>query len=316
MSLVLRFPALALLLAAALAAPAAWAAPDAEGSSVLSEPNGAYEAVKAVKVYSDGNPENPKPLAGHFTYVYTITNQPSSFICLIGFDVEVPPGSVTEAGFLAGAGVDPSATRVGTAVVEWDFETPNVCPGDTTDQLYIQSPYSPGDVDDTVVSVDGQYALSTPGACIGPVVAPPALPCTIGFWKNRAEGKKGLLQYFPDGDFDQVVSAAVARSGGIFADANALLGDLGSKGQRAMDQHARQQLAATLLNLAAGDRFPSNQKCKLFESNVVSTNFCGSSLSVGQAVSGAGGIFDDYAAGLFEDAKNCADDLNNGIGLD
>ena len=315
MFLALRILAIPVLLAVALAAPGAWAAPDAEASSVLTEPNGAFEAVKSVKVYSDGNPENPSPLAGHFTYVYTITNQPSSFICLIGFDVEVPPGSVTNAGFLPGAGIDPSATQVGGAVVEWDFNAPNVCPGETTNQLLIQSPYAPGDVDDTVVSVDGQFALSTPGTCIGPVTAPPPLPCTIGFWKNRADGKKGLLQFFPDGDFDQVVNAAVARSGGIFASAAALLADLGSKGHRPMDQHARQQIAATMLNLAAGDLFPSNQKCKLFESNSISTNFCGTGISVGQAVSGAGGVFDDYASELFEDAKNCADDLNNGIGL-
>ena len=30
--------------------------------------------------------------------------------------------------------------------------------------------------------------------------------CTIGFWKNRSDGKKGTLKWFPDTDFDDVVA--------------------------------------------------------------------------------------------------------------
>ena len=306
---------LAAVLAVCFAASAAWAGPDAEGSATISEPNGAFSAIKAFKVYADTNPDNPAPVAGQFTYIYTITNQASSLICLTGFDLEVPAGSVSSAGFLPGAGVAPSATSVGAGVVEWDFNAPNICPGQVSEDLFLRSPYAPGDADDNVVSIDGQFALSAPGTCVGPVVAPPPLPCTIGFWKNRADGKKGLLQFFPDPEFDQVVAAAVALSNGIFPNATALLNDLGSTGNRPMDQRARQQLAATLLNLAAGDLFPSNQKCKLFETNPISANMCGTGISVGTAVNGPGGIFADYAGGLFEDAKNCSDDINNGVGL-
>ena len=73
-----------------------------------------------------------------------------------------------------------------------------------------------------------------------------------------------------------------------------------------------QQLAALLLNLAAGDLFPDNQKCELFESNSLGENACGGARSVGSALDR---ILADMAAEKFEAANDCADDINNGNGV-
>ena len=138
------------------------------------------------------------------------------------------------------------------------------------------------------------------------------MPCTIGFWKNRAAGKKGTLQHFDDVEFDAIVSLGTVLSGGVFVDEAALLTDLQSKGNRPPSQRARQQLAAFVLDLAAGTLYPDNQKCKLFGGNTISANACGANLTVDQALDY---FFLEYAAGRFLEAKDCADDVNNGIGV-
>ena len=294
----------------------ALAQPDASGSSMLVEPNGLYTATKSFEVYAPANPSNPLPLAGNYTYLYTIQNSASSFTCLVGFDLEVPSSSVTAAGYIAGVGVAPSATNVQATVVEWEWFAPTLCPGETSEQLYVHSAYGPGTVNDNLVSVEDEFAFDTQGTCVGPHEAPVGepLPCTIGFWKNRADGKQGTLQWFPGADFDAVVAAAVALSGGVFVDAADLLDDLQSQGKRTILQRARQQLAATLLNLAAGDLFPDNQKCKLFEGNTISNNACGIGVTVGSSVStGITDLGGDATAQ--HDAHECFDDINNGIGL-
>ncbi len=306
-------------LMASLGSGAAWAAPDASGSDTLVEPNGLYTAVKAFEVYLDTNPDNPLPLAGSYTYSYTITNAAGSFTCLVGFDLEVPSGSVLDAGFIAGSGVAPSATTIGATVVEWDWFSPNLCPGQTSERLYVHSAFGPGTVNDNLVSVEDEFSFSAQGTCLGPFVPPQEpdgepIACTIGFWKNRADGKQGTLQWFPDGDFTATVNAAVALSSGIFSDASDLLFYLQSKGQRSILVRAKQQLAATLLNLAAGDLFPDNQKCKLFEGNNITSNSCGTGITVGTAV-------DDGKTDILGDdtqqheAQACFDDINNGIGV-
>jgi hypothetical protein len=301
-----------------LGAGSASAAPDASGSSQIIEPQfGLYTVTKTYEVYTASNPTNPLPLAGNYTYVYTLTNSPGSFTCLITFEMEVPASSVTAAGYIPGAGVAPSSTVIGATVVEWHWTTPNqICPGQTSEQLYVHSPYGPGTVNDNIVSVEDEFAFDAQSTCVGPHEAPvgEAMPCTIGFWKNRADGKQGTLQWFPNGDFDAVVAAAVALSGGTFVNAADLLDDLTSKGRRSILERGRQQLAATLLNLAAGDLFPDNQKCKLFEGNQITSNDCGDNLSVGTAVNnsivGLGG--DECAQ---HDAHECLDDINNGISV-
>jgi len=141
-----------------------------------------------------------------------------------------------------------------------------------------------------------------------------ALPCAIGLWKNRAAGKNGTLLWFPNGDFDSVVTAAVVLAGGLFADEADLLANLGSKGKRTIGERGKQQIAATCLNLAAGDLFPDNTKCKLFEGNSIISNGCGDNLSIGDAVNQAlVDIMSDASAQ--HEAQECSDDINNGISV-
>lgn len=321
-----RTLALAVGLAALLAtAGPASAAPDVSGSTDIAEPNGfpglctapCFTARKNFEVFLSGNPDAPGVCAaGENTYVYKVEHLGGSgpFIPrLTGFEQGVETDNIGSAGYISGFGTDPSNVDVNTVtdIVRWDF---SVASGGMTTKLYVCSTLLPGSTTDTMVSVDGQLALDAPGTCVGPVVeaAGEPLPCTIGFWKNRYDGKKGLLKFFPDGDFDAVVTQAVALSGGIFADEAALLSDLSSKGSRPIDQRARQQLAAFLLNLAAGDLFPENGKCRLFEPNAISSNACGAGISVG---TGLANFLASYGAGDFETAKDCADDTNNGIGV-
>jgi len=307
------------VLLAAFGAGTASAAPDASGSTTLVEPNfGLYTAIKTYEVYSPTNLTNPLPLAGNYTYIYTITNTAGSFSCLIRFDMEVPTGSVTAAGYIPGAGVAPSLVTAAPTVIHWDWLSPTLCAGQTSEQLYVHSPYGPGTVVDTLISVADEFGLDTPGTCVGPHVPPEQsgdpIACTIGFWKNRADGKQGTLQWFPDGDFTATVSAAVALSSGIFTSSADLLYYLQSKGPRSILVRAKQQLAATLLNLAAGDLFPDNQKCKLFEGNNITSNACGTGTTVGVAVNyGKVDILGDTAE--VHEAHECFDDINNGIGV-
>lgn len=307
-----------------LAAAGAPAAIVDSGSGVFAEPNGLYTGVKSYTIYTHDDPGNPAPGApGELTYVYTIMNDPGSLIDIIGLNLDAPVGSVSAAGFVDDASLatpPPSAVIDNNdGVVRWDWADPNlISPGQVSDQLYVISGYSPGLVSDTIYSVEGNFAFDVEGTCVGPFNPPDetgeALPCTIGFWKNRADGKKGTLQWFPNGDFDAAVTAAVALGGGLFADEADLLTHLGSKGKRTIEERGKQQLAATLLNLAAGDLFPDNTKCKLFEGNSIVTNACGDNLSVGDAVNQAlVDIAGDTAAQ--HEAHECADDLNNGIGV-
>lgn len=314
--------------AAILLASAGNAAVVASGSTVFNEPNGFYSGVKAFTVYTHDDAGNPAPgAAGELTYVYTITNDPGSFIAIIGFNIDAPIDSVISAGHIDDANLatpPPSAlVNNNDGVLRWDWTDPNLIqPGQVSDQLFIISSFSPGTLSDTIYSIEGNFAFDVESTCIGPFTPQPetgeGVPCTIGFWKARADGKNGTLQWFPDvpdGDFDAVVTAAVALSGGLFADEADLLAHLGSKGKRSIDERGKQQLAATFLNLAAGDLFPDNLKCKLFEGNPISSNACGDApLTVGDAVNQAlVDIVGDTAAQ--HDAQECSDDINNGVGV-
>jgi hypothetical protein len=145
-----------------------------------------------------------------------------------------------------------------------------------------------------------------------PLEEPPDSPlaCTPGFWKNRAAGKQGLLKFFPGDDFAAVVAEAVALSNGVFAGAEELVAAVSNQGTP--EVQARRNLAALLLNLAAGNLFPGNGKCQLFEDNEIDENACGEELSVADALEA---IFEDLGAGYFVDASECADDINNNLGL-
>jgi hypothetical protein len=287
---------------------------DQTGSVTVVDPNfGAFTAVKHVAVWSPTNTSNPCPDTTKYCYVYTITNDPGSSIDLIGFQVVVASGSVSAAGSLGPPGVAPTTTDTSNATeVRWTFTSPTIAAGASSEHLFISSAFAPSTQPATV---NGDFALDAPTTCLGPAtMTGEAMPCTIGWWKNRAEGKKGTLQHFPDPEFANLVTAAVALSGGIFTSSADLLAALTSKGPRSILERGRQQLAATLLNLAAGDAFPDNQKCKLFESNVIGTNACGTNVSVGSAVASIiTGLQGDNDAQ--HSAHECSDDINNGIGL-
>ena len=173
---------------------------------------------------------------------------------------------------------------------------------------------------DNLVSVEDEFSFDAQGTCIGPFV--PLQPigepiaCTIGFWKNRADGKQGTLQWFPNGDFTATVNAAVALSSGIFSDAADLLYYLQSKGNRSILVRAKQQLAATLLNLAAGDSlFPDNQKCKAVRGQQHhhehlrswDHGWCRGELRARSTSSAT--------TPKQHEAQACFDDINNGIGV-
>ncbi len=313
---------LAIAIAAFFAAPLANAAVVDSGSTTFAHTF--YTGAKSYTIYTHDDPGNPQPgAAGEFTYVYTITNDPGSFVALIGFNLDAPVGSVVSAGSIDDANLaTPPPSGVinnNDGVLRWDWADPNLIePGQVADQLYVISTFGPGMVGDTIYSVEGDFGSDVQGTCVGPFVPPDdtgeALPCTIGFWKNRADGKNGTLQHFPDPDFDTVVTAAVALSGGLFVDEADLLSNLGSKGKRSIEERGKQQLAATLLNLAAGDLYPDNTKCKLFEGNSITTNACGDNLSIADAVTQA---LIDIAGDTDaqHSAQECSDDINNGIGV-
>lgn len=139
--------------------------------------------------------------------------------------------------------------------------------------------------------------------------APEANPCTPGFWKNRASGKRGLLKFYPGAEFDALVADAVALSDGFFSSSAELIRAVSRQGRP--ETQARRALAALLLNLAAGD-LDDPGKCALDESNVIAENVCGTNVSVGDALAD---VFDAIDRGAYVSANECGDAINNGIGL-
>lgn len=316
------------------AAPAAQAGPEAEGTTTIvsktCEELGigsfctgpVYKAIKSFEVFSDTNPDNPMAVAGNFTFVFTITNDPTSNPLagqLIQFDVEVPMNGATAAGYLDGSGVEPSSIDIAVGVVRYNFDTDKIDPGETSEKLYLVSPFGPGEVTDTTIGTGSNFPLAdTRSTCVGPVVAPPALACTIGFWKNREAEKKGLLKFFPDGDFDDVKAHAVEISS-VFSTEAELVSALTSKGNRPIEERAKQQLAALLLNVAAGDLYPSNTKCRLFIGGTgtqIDTNGDGvADLSIEAALTLIESNILSGDDALIHAAHQLADDINNGIGV-
>ena len=321
----------AIALLALVASSGAQAGIVGQGSDTFTEPSGFYSGVKSFIIYTHDDPANPAPgAAGDLTYVYTITNNPGSFLGIIGFNIDAPVGSVVLAGSIDDGNLatpPPSGViDLNNGVVRWDWSLPDIInpdlgiidPGQTSDLLYIISAFTPGTSFDTIYSVEGDFAFDTQSTCVGPVNPPAvtgdALPCTIGFWKNRAAGKNGVLQFFPLGEFDAIVTQAVALSGGLYISEADLLANLGSKGKRSIQERGKQQLAATLLNLAAGELATDNMKCELFAGNFITSNACGDAISVGTAVTQAvAGIVGDTLAQ--HEAQECSDDINNGIGV-
>jgi hypothetical protein len=112
---------------------------------------------------------DPFPNDGKFTYIYKLTNQGP--LPILGFEVVIPSSAVTSAGFVFGPGVNPSAVNIEPNRVEWQFFSPPIAAGQSSDELYIVSPLGP---DVVGVSIHGAGGLDTPAENIGPDVV-----CTI-----------------------------------------------------------------------------------------------------------------------------------------
>jgi hypothetical protein len=309
-------------LALALSLPAAASAeciPDtvATGMTTISDPNfGAYTVEKTVSVYAENNCGNPLPTAGLFTYVYSLQVTSGSTIGILTFRVPIPnAGAVSNATFIDGAGVNPTNILTLSGEVLFDFGPVGVNPGEMSDDLIIQSPYAPGG---NSAGIGGQFGLDANGDCLGPVVAPEPITCTIGYWKNREDGKTGTLQHFPGTDYGDVKALAVSLST-VFATEAELVDALTSKGPRTIEERAKQQLAAVLLDVAAGILYPANTKCRTFlgaSGTQIDLNGDGTAdITLEAALTQ---IESDILSGdpaLQQAAHDLADDINNGIGV-
>ena len=141
---------------------------------------GLYTGVKAFTVYTHDDDGNPMPGApGELTYVYTISNDPTSLIEMIGYNIDAPVGSVVSAGHIDDNDLStpPPSGLVNNndGVVRWDWTAPNLIDvGDTADQLFIISTFTPGPMGDAVFSIEGNFAFDVEGTCTGPLDPPPA----------------------------------------------------------------------------------------------------------------------------------------------
>lgn len=300
-----------------------------------------YVVEKTADVFLAGNPAAPGVCAAaEITYVYTLTQLvsgdgggtiPSPGIPITEFEASVPFDLVASAGFIPGAGIAPTSTVVSPLnVVSWAFPDASSCPeclnqGQTSEQLFICSTASPGTRPDNVSTT--AIILDAPGQCIVPLrAAGGPRPCSIGFWRNHHD----------DAPYNTLADTAAALSEGVFATGADLLAALDVFGNAmTITESADRQLAATLLNLAAGDLLdPAVTQCQLFEDNQIDANACGvAPLSIGDAVSesitkllpppstggggkkGGGKKSRTDSDGAKESAKDCLDEINNGIGV-
>src|SRR3990172_10643522 len=111
---------------------AALAAPDIIDVQSFTEPDGAFSGSKKVEIYTDSNPDNPHPEVGKFTYVYTVTNDGSSPLPIIGVQIQVVDGCpLATIGFDTGVNdPDPPGGAIAGAEVEWNFTTNMIDPGE------------------------------------------------------------------------------------------------------------------------------------------------------------------------------------------
>lgn len=235
------------------------------GSVTVDGPFGAYTVVKDHEIYAADNCGNPNPVPGSFTYVYKISNDAGSSVGVTGYSIQVvdAPNKVSDQGFIDGAGVEPSAQSIGANEVRWDFDAPLIAPGEMSEYVWMVSPYQPGSTD---VTINGEFALDAGTQNIGPVELPEPAPCSAFFWKLRAQGWYWIAnKWFPGSDFDAIKARAVDLSGGYFVDEADLIDAVKKWGWLNAEKRARRQLAAVLLNVAAGELYPGNTKCRLFQ---------------------------------------------------
>jgi hypothetical protein len=166
-------------------------------------------------------------------------------------------------------------------------------------------------------SFDGQAAGNVLGVIDGAPAPtePPGEPRTIGFWKNTYQGRgKGSMLY--DAVTREALAAIAVSRTAVFDSVNDdgdthvddLLPALTSGGKRPMLVQAQQQLAALLLNLAAG---------LLEETTPIDLTALTSATTVGGAVDEIADILTNPLSTDedVERAKDIADNINNGQGV-
>jgi hypothetical protein len=245
--------------------------PDSVGSGTVQisdDISGAFWSFTVdFEVFDDDNCANPKPMAGSFTYVYTVTSTDQGPIPISLEEMRIlleDVSFVSEAGVITGGpGVAPTSVDTIDGItqsVSASFDPGDFTLGDTSLPIYVISPYRPGDgtIDLQVIPFTGS------GPALVPAVLPEACPCNALFWKLRALNWWWVKQYFPGSQFDDVKARAVELSGGVFADEADLVSALFHWGFLSAKKRAEHQLAALVLNLAAGELYPGNTKCRIF----------------------------------------------------
>lgn len=254
--------------------------------TVVEEQFGAYTVEKCIDVWAPGNPGNPSPVSGSFTYVYTLESDPDSFTNILEFDLETPPNAsaVSGSGALPGSGgVEPDSvdtTTPGVAVFSFRNAGPaggpcegvlGICPGATSAPLIINSPYGPGTVEDNLVTLMDDLSISQTTSCVGPSTLPNPSPCSAFFWKLRTLYSFFVRHHFADSRFDQLTQFA-ADTSSVYASPSALLSGLFTGFWTTLTEAAERELSTLLLNIAAGELFPGNTKCRLFFDTPVDTD--------------------------------------------
>ena len=178
------------LIASLFAVSAAHADIVASGSQPFTEPSGFYSGIKSITVYTHDDAGNPAPGApGELTYLYSIMNNAGSLLAINGFNLSAPVDSVVSAGWIPDADPltpPPSAViDLNVGVVRWDWAvtTGLITPGSTSEDLYIVSTFTPGTINDTIFSLEGQYGFALESTTIGPL-DPPVAECDLEIVKD------------------------------------------------------------------------------------------------------------------------------------
>jgi hypothetical protein len=272
------------------------------------------------EVYAADNCANPKPVKGSFTYVYTVTfadQAPPPFPDVSLKELRVliaSAGYVVDAGYLTGGpGVAPRSVGVVSAPpansVTASFNDGDLAVGDTSLPIYIVSPYQPGA---GVVNLQ-VTAFAGDGAALVPNALPQSCPCTTTYWVLRSTGWIFFLADFPGAQLDQIKTRAVALSGGFFTSKTDLVNALLYPGLLDVKKKAKKELAALLMNVAAGDLFPGNTKCRLFLGTELDAD--GDGTADGTVGGAIGGIITEIQSNDFFqqlDALATAAQINNG----
>jgi hypothetical protein len=268
------------------------------------------------EVFDDDNCANPKSVKGSFTYVYTVslTDQGPVPVSLNELRVLIDDVSyVLDAGTITGGpGIAPASVQVTnapTSSVAASFAAGEFTLGDSSLPIYVVSPYRPG---------SGQVNLavslfSGTGAAVVPTDLPDACPCTTSFWKLRALNWPFLGYAFPGSQFEDVKARAVALSGGYYSSKNDLSNALFTLSLLDVKKLARRELASLLLNVAGGELFPGNTRCRLFPGTPLDIDDDGvADSTVGEAI---GEIIANLQSNdwfLMLEALQLATDINSG----